>query len=211
VTADYNVSSIFSIGRAAPHRFFEPGVRKPLTFEVTIKCFVQGAQAGGDTIEGSEHLVYNTRGVGVWRAWRGRHAELAIDALWQAICLNECLCKVNTVKFKILRSSNGDDGPSGCTAWCGAEGVLVVDVLLHFEALYDGRALNRDTLPEMASCLSLYTYRLVKTWSSAARSDRFHTLKQFRFHKPSHSSCSAVSQKGWKCEAIAASQCAGSD
>ena len=26
VTADYNVSSIFSIGGAVPHRFFEPGV-----------------------------------------------------------------------------------------------------------------------------------------------------------------------------------------
>jgi len=81
VTADYYVSSVFSIGGAAPHRFFEPGVRKPLTFEVTIKCFVQGARAGGDTIEGSEHLVYNTRGVGVWRAWRGRDEESAIHAL----------------------------------------------------------------------------------------------------------------------------------
>ena len=137
VTADYNVSSIFSIGGAAPHRFFEPGVRKPLTFEVTIKCFVKGARAGGDTIEGSENLVYNTRGVGVWRAWRGRDEESAINALWQAICLNECLCKVNAVKFQILRSSNGDDGPSGCTARCGAESVIVVDVLLHFETLYD--------------------------------------------------------------------------
>ena len=65
MTADYNVSSIFSIGGAAPHRFFEPGVRKPLIFEITIKCFVQGTRAGGDTIEGSEHLAYNTRGVGV--------------------------------------------------------------------------------------------------------------------------------------------------
>jgi len=65
VTADYNVSSIFSIGGAAPLRFFEPGVRKPLTVEVTIKCFVKGARAGGDTTEGSENLVYNTRGVGV--------------------------------------------------------------------------------------------------------------------------------------------------
>jgi len=95
VTADNNVSSIFSIGGAAPHRFFEAGVCKPLIFEVTIKCFVQGARAEGDTIEGSEHLVYNTRGVGVWRAWRGRDEESAIDALWRAICLNECLCKVD--------------------------------------------------------------------------------------------------------------------
>ena len=86
VTADYHVSSIFSIGWAAPQRFFEPGVCKPFTFEVTIKCFVQGAWAGGDTIEGSEHLVYNTRGIGgVWRAWRGGNEESAIDALWQAI------------------------------------------------------------------------------------------------------------------------------
>ena len=133
VTADYNVSSIFSIGRAAPHRFFEPSVRKPLSFE----CFVKGARAGGDTIEGLENLLYNTRGVGVWRAWRGRDEESAIDALWQAICLNECLCKVNAVKFQILCSRNGDDGLSGCTALCGAEGVVVVNVLLHFEALYD--------------------------------------------------------------------------
>ena len=80
VTADYNVSSIFSISGAAPHRFFEPCVRKPLTFEATIKCFVKGARAGGDTIEGSENLVYNTRGVGVGRAWRGRDDESAIDA-----------------------------------------------------------------------------------------------------------------------------------
>jgi len=58
VTADYNVRSIFSIGGAAPYRFFEPGVRKPLPFEVSIKCFVKGARAGGDTIEGSENLVY---------------------------------------------------------------------------------------------------------------------------------------------------------
>ena len=72
------------------------------------------------------------------------------------------------------------------------------------------RALNRDTLPEMESSLRLYTYQLVKMWSSAARSVRFHTLKQFRFHKPSHSSCSLVSQKGLKCEAIAVLQCAGS-
>jgi len=36
VTTDYNVGNIFSIGGAAPHRFFEPCVRKPLTFEVTI-------------------------------------------------------------------------------------------------------------------------------------------------------------------------------
>jgi len=36
VTADYNISSIFSIGGAAPHGFFEPGVRKPLTFEDLI-------------------------------------------------------------------------------------------------------------------------------------------------------------------------------
>ena len=77
MTADYNVGSIFSIGRAAPHRFFEPGVRKPLTFEVPIQCFVKGARAGGDTIEGSENLIYNTRGVGVWRAWRGRDEESA--------------------------------------------------------------------------------------------------------------------------------------
>jgi len=98
---------------------------------------VQGAWAGGDTTEGSEHLVYNTRGVGVWRAWRGRDEESAIDALWQAICLNGCMCKVNAVKLQILRSSNGDDGPSGCTARCGAESVNVADVLLHFEALYD--------------------------------------------------------------------------
>ena len=96
---------------------------------------MQGARAGEDTIQGSEHLIYNTRGISVWRAWRGRDAESAIDALWQAICLNECLCKVNAVKF--LRSSNGDDGLSGCTARCGAEIVIVVDVLLHFEALYD--------------------------------------------------------------------------
>jgi len=34
--------------------------------------------------------------------------------------------------------------------------------------------------------------------------------KQFRFHKLSHSSYSAVSQKGRKCEAMAALQCAGS-
>ena len=57
MTADYNVSSIFSISGVAPHRFFEPGVRKFLTFEVTIKCFVKGARAEGDTIEGSENLV----------------------------------------------------------------------------------------------------------------------------------------------------------
>ena len=82
VPADYNVSSIFNIGGAAPHRFFESGVRKPLNFEVTIMCFVKGARAGGDTIEGSENLVYNTRGVGVWRVWRGRHEESVIDALW---------------------------------------------------------------------------------------------------------------------------------
>ena len=136
MTADYNVSSIFSIGRAAT-QIYEPGVRKPLTFEVTIKYFMQGAQAGGDTIEGVEHLVYNTRGAGMWRAWRGRDEELAIDALWQVICLNGCLCKVNTVKFQIFCSSNGDDGPSGCTARCGAESVIVVYVLLHFESLYD--------------------------------------------------------------------------
>jgi len=73
----------------------------------------------------------------VWRAWRGRVEESAIDALWQAICLNECLCKVNAVKFQILCSNNGDDVPSGCTARYGAESVIVVDVLLHFEALYD--------------------------------------------------------------------------
>jgi len=48
-----------------------------------------------------------------------------------------CLCKVNAVKFQIFRSSNGDDSPSGCTARCGAECVVVVDMLLHFEALYD--------------------------------------------------------------------------
>jgi len=82
VAADYNVSSIFSIGGTAPHGFCEPGVRKPLTFEATIKCFVQGTQAGEDTIEGSEHLLYNTRGVGAWRAWRGRDEESAIEALW---------------------------------------------------------------------------------------------------------------------------------
>ena len=61
----------------------------------------------------------------------------ASKTLEQAICLNECLCKVNAVKFQILRSSNGDDGPSGCTTRCGAESVIVVDVLLHFEALYN--------------------------------------------------------------------------
>ena len=71
VTADYNVSSIFSIGGAAPHRFFEPGVRKPFTFEVIIKCFVKGARAGGDTIEGSENLVYNT----TRRCWRVESLE----------------------------------------------------------------------------------------------------------------------------------------
>jgi len=83
VTADYNVSSIFSISGQAPNRFFKPCVCKPLTFEVTIKWFVQGARAGEDTIEGSEHLAYNTRGVGVWRAWRGlgRDEESSIDAL----------------------------------------------------------------------------------------------------------------------------------
>jgi len=81
VTADYNVTSIFSISGAAPHRFFEPCVRKTLTLEVIIKCFVQGARAGGDTIDGSEHLVYNTRGDGVWKAWRGQDEALAIDAL----------------------------------------------------------------------------------------------------------------------------------
>ena len=91
VTADYKVSSIFSIGGAVPHRIFEPGVRKPLTFEVTIKCFVKGAQAEGDTIEGLENLIYNIRGVGVWRTLRGRDEESTIDVLWQAICLNECL------------------------------------------------------------------------------------------------------------------------
>ena len=73
----------------------------------------------------------------MWKAWRGRDEEWGIDALCQAICLDECLCKVNAVKFQILRSSSGDDGPSGCTARCGAESVIVVDVLLHFEALYD--------------------------------------------------------------------------
>ena len=73
----------------------------------------------------------------MWRAWRGRDQESAIDALCQAICLKECLCKVNAVKFQILCSSNGDDSPSDCTAWRGADGVVVVDVLLHFEALYD--------------------------------------------------------------------------
>ena len=136
MTADYNISSIFSIGRAAPHGFFEPSVCKLFTFEVTIKCFVQGARAGGDTIGGLEHFVYNTRGVGMWRARRGRDEESAIDALWQVIYLKECLCKVNAVKFQIL-ISNGDDGTSGCTAQCGAECVVIVDVLLHFEALYD--------------------------------------------------------------------------
>jgi len=73
----------------------------------------------------------------VWRSWRGRDEESAIDALWQAICQNEFLCKVNAVKFQILRSSNENDGPSGCTARCGAESVILVDLLLHFEALYD--------------------------------------------------------------------------
>ena len=73
----------------------------------------------------------------MWRALRGRDEESAIDALWEAICLNQCLCKVNAVKFQILRSSSGDDGPSGCTAQCVAESVIVVDVLLHFEALDD--------------------------------------------------------------------------
>jgi len=90
-------------------------------------CGLEGTRA----IEGSEHLVYNTRGVGVWRAWKGRDEESAIDTLWQAImggCQNECLCKVNAVKFQILCSSNGDDDPSGCTARCGAEGVIVVVV-----------------------------------------------------------------------------------
>jgi len=77
VTADYNVSSIFSIGGAAPHRFFEPGVRKPLTFEVTMKCFVKGTRAGEDTIEGSENLV---RGIGepriqYQRCWRVESLE----------------------------------------------------------------------------------------------------------------------------------------
>ena len=55
VTADYNVSSIFSIGGAAPHKFFEPSVREPLTFEVTIKCFVQSAWAGGLTPDAHLH------------------------------------------------------------------------------------------------------------------------------------------------------------
>jgi len=138
VTADYNVSSIFSIGGTAPHMFFIiPGVRKSLIYEVTIMCFAQDAWARGDTIEGSEHLVYNTRGVDVWRAWRGRDEESAIDALWQAICLYACLCKVNAVKFQVLCISNGDDGLSGYTAQCGTEGVVLVDVLMHFEALYD--------------------------------------------------------------------------
>ena len=73
----------------------------------------------------------------MWRAWRGRDEESAIDGLWQAIYLNECLCKVNAEKLQILCSNNGDDGPSGCTARCGAESVILVDVLLHFEALYD--------------------------------------------------------------------------
>ena len=72
VTADYNVSSIFSIGGAAPHRFFEPGVRKSLTFEVTIKCFVKGARAGGDTIllggVGEPHIQYQ-------RCWRVESLE----------------------------------------------------------------------------------------------------------------------------------------
>ena len=98
---------------------------------------MQGVRAGGDTIEGLEHFVYNTRSVGVWRAWRGRDEESAIDALWQTICLNECLCKVNTVKFQTPCSSNGDDCPSGCTALRGVGGVVIVDVLLHLEALYD--------------------------------------------------------------------------
>ena len=63
MTADYNVSSIFSIGGAVPHRFFEPGVHKTVAFEATIKCFVKGARAGGDTVEGSENLIYQ----GCWR------------------------------------------------------------------------------------------------------------------------------------------------
>ena len=68
VTADYNVSSIIRIGGAAPHRFFEPGVRKPLTFEVTIKCFVKGARAGGD----SHRLLEVNQG------WRGRRTSCTI-------------------------------------------------------------------------------------------------------------------------------------
>jgi len=46
-----------------------------------------------------------------------------------------CPIEVNAVKFRILQSSNGDDCPNGYTAQCGAEGVVVVDVLLHFEGL----------------------------------------------------------------------------
>ena len=68
MTADYNVRNIFSVGGAAPHRFFEPSVRKTLTSEITIKCFVKGARAGGDTIEshrgvGEPHIQYQ----GCWR------------------------------------------------------------------------------------------------------------------------------------------------
>ena len=138
MTADYNVSSILSIGGAAPHRFFEPGVCKPLTFEGTIKCFCRARGLEGTPYRGrsTSYTILWARSVGVWRAWRGRDEESAIDAPWQAICLNECLCKVNAVKFQIL-ISNGDDGTSGCTAQCGAECVVIVDVLLHFEALYD--------------------------------------------------------------------------
>ena len=73
MTTDYNSG-------AAPHRFFEPSACKPLTFEIKIMWFVHGARATRDTIAGSEHLVYNTRGVGVGRAWRRRDDESAIDA-----------------------------------------------------------------------------------------------------------------------------------
>jgi len=105
VTADYNVAVYLAlVGQR--HTDSSNPVRKPLTFEVTIKCFVKGLRAGGDTIEGSENLIYNTRGVGVWRTWSGRDEESTIDVLCQAICLNECLCKVNAVKFQILRSNN---------------------------------------------------------------------------------------------------------
>jgi len=67
--------------------------------------------------------------------------ELLVGLFWYEFLgdnrLNECLCKVDNVKFQILCSCNRDHGPSGCTARCGAEGVVVVDVLLRFQALYD--------------------------------------------------------------------------
>jgi len=51
VAADYNISSLFRVGGSSPRTFFEPGVHKPLTFQVTITCCVQGtrARARGDT------------------------------------------------------------------------------------------------------------------------------------------------------------------